>query len=38
MAEALWARGLRVPEDMALTGFDDVPAAQHICGGLTTVR
>ena len=38
MAEALQARGLRVPEDMGLTGFDDMPAAQGICGGLTTVR
>lgn len=38
ISEALRARGLRVPEDMALAGFDDVPAAQGICGGLTTVR
>jgi len=37
-AEAIQARGLRVPEDMALTGFDDTPSAAHVAGGLTTVR
>lgn len=34
-AEAL---GLRVPEDMAITGWDDVMAARHSRPGLTTVR
>lgn len=35
---ALRAHGLLVPEQMALTGFDDIPDAQHLMGGLTTVR
>ncbi len=30
--------GMRVPEDIAVTGFDDVPAAGTEFGGLTTVR
>ena len=32
------ARGLRVPEDLAVTGWDDVMAARHSRPGLTTVR
>jgi LacI family transcriptional regulator len=32
------ARGLRVPKDIAITGFDDIPRARTICGGLTTIR
>jgi LacI family transcriptional regulator len=38
VAQKLQARGKRVPEDIALTGFDDVPDAQTLCGGLTTIR
>ena len=32
------ARGLRVPYDIAVCGFNDIPAAKQIGGGLTTVR
>ena len=31
-------RGLHVPEDLSLTGFDDTPIAAHIWPPLTTVR
>jgi len=34
--EAMRDRGLSVPDDMALVGFDDVQAARYL--GLTTVR
>ncbi|MFI9470488.1 LacI family DNA-binding transcriptional regulator [Streptomyces sp. NPDC052492] len=36
--DALGARGLRVPEDISVVGFDDLPEAQYITPGLTTVR
>lgn len=30
--------GLRVPEDLSIVGFDDIPAAEWIEPGLTTIR
>lgn len=38
VCEAVRARGLRVPEDIAVTGFNDLPDTQHLAGGLTTIR
>jgi DNA-binding LacI/PurR family transcriptional regulator len=38
LAEAMRARGIHIPEDIALAGFDDMPIAEHIAGGLTTIR
>ncbi len=35
---ALQARGLRVPGDMAVTGFDDVAEARFMTPSITTVR
>lgn len=36
--DALEARGLRIPQDLSVVGFDDLPEAQYISPGLTTVR
>ena len=35
---ALHEAGLSVPDDMALTGFDDVPSARYARPSLTTIN
>lgn len=35
---ALTTRGLRVPEDVSIVGFDDIPEAEHFAPPLTTMR
>ncbi|MFE1952717.1 LacI family DNA-binding transcriptional regulator [Streptomyces sp. NPDC059524] len=37
-AQALEEAGVRVPQDMSLVGYDDVPVAQELRPRLTTVR
>lgn len=34
----LRSRGIRVPEDIAVTGFDDQPRAEYSTGGITTIK
>ncbi len=35
---AIRERGLRVPEDISVVGFDDIPLAEYVSPPLTTVR
>lgn len=35
---ALHEAGLRVPEDIAVAGFDDIPIARYVTPALTTIR
>ncbi|MCZ7567769.1 MAG: LacI family transcriptional regulator [Ardenticatenaceae bacterium] len=35
---AVQARGLRVPEDISIVGFDDIPVAAYVQPALTTMR
>jgi DNA-binding LacI/PurR family transcriptional regulator len=36
--DVLKAAGLRIPEDISVTGFNDMLEARTICGGMTTLR
>lgn len=35
---AIMESGRQVPEDISVIGFDDIPVAKYVAGGLTTVR
>ena len=37
-ARTIARHGLRVPEDISVTGFNDAGFAKRVCGGLTTIR
>ena len=36
--QALREAGLRIPEDVSIIGFDDIPMAAHLTPSLTTIR
>jgi len=36
--DAIRTRGLRIPEDISILGFDDIPQAAMVRPALTTVR
>jgi DNA-binding LacI/PurR family transcriptional regulator len=38
LIHAAYERGVRVPDDLSVVGFDDVPLAAAVVPGLTTVR
>jgi LacI family transcriptional regulator len=36
--EAVRDRGLRIPEDMSIIGFDNIPQSEHVSPQLTTIE
>jgi DNA-binding LacI/PurR family transcriptional regulator len=36
--DAIRARGLEIPRDVAIVGYDDIPIARHVAPPLTTIR
>ncbi len=38
LIQFLWEKGIRVPEDISVAGFDDTPLCEKICPELTSVR
>lgn len=38
LIHGLWTRGIRVPDDISVVGFDDLPESAHFIPPLTTVR
>ncbi|GAB2453479.1 DNA-binding LacI/PurR family transcriptional regulator [Conyzicola lurida] len=38
LMHALQTRGIRVPHDVSVVGFDDIPEAEHFTPPLTTIR
>lgn len=38
LLHGLHGRGIRVPEDLSLVGFDDIPESRHFLPPLTTIR
>lgn len=35
---AAWRRGMRIPQDIAIVGYDDIPMANLACPPLTTIK
>jgi len=38
LLHALWDAGLKIPADVSVVGFDDIPDARHFAPPLTTIR